>query len=99
MPQRMLADREERRLGAMLCQGGEHGARIVGPGAVVEREHHLLHEQEVVHLVLLEAEPGAAGGVDLDRAGNAERVGISGTLGGLGALGFGGNDICQARGE
>ena len=60
MPQRVLADREERRLGAMLGQGVEHGARIVGPGTVVEREHHLLQQQEVVHLVLLEAEPGTA---------------------------------------
>ena len=35
-------------------------------------------------LVVLEAEAGAAGGVDLDDARDAERIGIAGALGGFG---------------
>ena len=71
----VLADREERRLDALVGQRLEHGRRG-RPGAVVEGQHHFLVAQEVVLAEMLEAEARTAGGVDLDRAGDAERVGI-----------------------
>ena len=80
MPERVLADREEDRLRAMLRQRIEHRARVGGPGAVVEREHDLFQHQEVVRLVLLEAEARPAGGVHLDGARDAQRIGIGAGL-------------------
>src|SRR5688572_10478730 len=72
----MLADREKDGLRAMLRQRVEHGARVAGPGTVVESEHHFLEQQEIVRLVLLEAKARAAGGVDLHRARQPQCVGI-----------------------
>src|SRR5581483_8432827 len=71
----VLADREERRLHTLVGQRLEHrrGGR---PRAIVEGQNHLVVAQEVVLLEVLEAEAGTAGGVDLDRAGDAQRVGI-----------------------
>src|SRR5262249_49812548 len=60
------ADREEDRLGAVRGERGEHCRGVLRPGAVVEGEHHLAFAQEVVGLEMLEAEAGAAGGVDFD---------------------------------
>ena len=76
-----LADGEEDGLGALGIERGEDGRRAVGQRAVVERQHDLFRIEEVVHLVVLEAEAGAAGGVDLDDAGDAERIGIAGAVG------------------
>jgi hypothetical protein len=81
----------------MLCECGKHGARIVGPGAVIERENHLLHLEEVVHLVLLEPEARTAGGIDLDRARYAEGIGIAGAL--TGTLRLSRNRERKTRGE
>ena len=75
-----LADREEDRLGALGIERGEHGRRAVRQRAVVERQHDLFRIEEVVRLVVLEAEAGAAGGVDLDDARDAERIGIAGAV-------------------
>ena len=71
----VLADREERGPHAFIGQRLEHGGRG-RPRAVVEGQHHFLVAQEVVLLEVLEAEARAAGGVDLDRAADAERVRI-----------------------
>ena len=71
------ADREEDRLGAVRLQRREHGRGVLRPGAVVEGQHDLAFAQEVVALEMLEAEAGAAGGVDLDDARHAECIGIA----------------------
>ena len=71
---RVLADREENRLGALLGQGLQHRGRIDRPRAVVERQHHFLVAQEIELLEMLEAETGAAGGVDFHDAADAQRV-------------------------
>ena len=73
---RVLADREEDAGRAFFRQRLQHGGRIDRPWAVVEGQHHFLVAQEVELLEMLEAESGAAGGVDLDGAADAERVGI-----------------------
>jgi hypothetical protein len=73
----MQADREEDCLGAVRGERGEHCLRILRPGAVVEREHHLAFAQEVMALEVLEAEAGAAGGVDFDHARDAQGIGIA----------------------
>jgi hypothetical protein len=73
----MQADREEDRLGAVRGQRGEHVRRVLRPGAVVEGQHDLAFAQKIVALEVLEAEAGPAGGVDLDRAGDAQAVGIA----------------------
>ena len=82
-----LADREEDRLGAFGVERREDRRRAVGQRPVVERQHDLFRIEEVVHLVVLEAEAGAAGGVDLDDAGDAERIGIARAVGGFGGRG------------
>ena len=46
----------------------EDHRRVVRPGAVVEGQHDFVVAQEIVLLEMLEAEGGAAGGVDLDDA-------------------------------
>jgi hypothetical protein len=46
------------------CARSEHGGSILGPGTVVESEHHLAIPEEVVRLEMLEPESGAAGGID-----------------------------------
>ena len=77
MPRRVLADLEEGRLGAIVGQRLEHHRRVVRPRAVVEGQHDFLVAQEVVLLEVLGAEGRAAGGVDLDDARDAERIGIA----------------------
>ena len=71
----VLADREEDRLDAFGGERLEHRRRG-RPRAVVEGQHDLVVAQEVELLEMLEAEARAAGGVDLDRAGDAERIRI-----------------------
>ena len=70
---RVLADDEECRLHALLGQCRQN-LRRCRPRAVVEGEQNLLVTQEVVLLEMLEAETGTAGGVDLNSAGDPERV-------------------------
>ena len=89
---RVLADREEDAGGAFLRQRLQDRGRIDRPRAVVERQHHFLVAQEIELLEMLEAETGAAGGVDFDGAADAERVrdwcraaGRAGAGGGAGA--------------
>jgi len=74
---RHFAEAEEDRLGALLVERIENG--LGGPDlrTVVEGQHHLLVLQEVVSLVVLEAEAGTARRVDLDDAADAESVGIA----------------------
>ena len=72
----VLADREEDAGGAFLRQRLQDRRRIHRPRTVVERQHHFLVAQEVELLEMFEAETGTAGGVDLDGAADAERVGI-----------------------
>ena len=72
----VLADRKEDAVGAFVGERLQHGGRVHRPWAVVESQHDFLVAQEVKLLEMLEAEAGAAGGVDLDGAGDAERVGI-----------------------
>ena len=73
----MQADREEDRLGAVRGERREHRRRVLRPGAVVEGQHHLAFAQEIVALEMLEAEAGAAGGVDLDHPRDPQRIGIA----------------------
>jgi hypothetical protein len=40
--------------------------RVLRPGPIVEGQHHLTFAKEIMALEVLEAEAGAAGGVDLD---------------------------------
>ena len=72
---RVLADDEEGGLHALIGERLQHGRRG-RPRAVVEGEQHFVVAQEVVLLEMLEAEARTAGGVDLDRARNAERIRI-----------------------
>ena len=58
--------------------------RAVGQRAVVEGQHDLFRIEEVVGLVVLEAEARSARGVDLDDARDAERIGIARALRRLG---------------
>src|SRR5258708_25224048 len=69
------ADREEDRLGAVRGKRGEHRRGVLRPGTVVEGEHDLAFAQEVVALEVLEAEAGAAGGVDFDQSRYTYRIG------------------------
>ena len=71
------ADREEDRLGAVRGERGEHRRRVLRPGAVVEGENDLAFAQEVVGLEVLEAEAGAAGGVDFDHPRDTDGIGIA----------------------
>ena len=73
----MKPDREEDRLGAVGGEGGENCGRVLRPGAVVEGQHDLAFAQEIMALEVLEAEAGAAGGVDLDGAGDPEGIGVA----------------------
>ena len=77
----MLADREEDRPRAVRRERGEDRHRALRPRAVVEGEHDFAGAQEVMLLEVLEAETGTAGGVDLDRARDAERIRIAGAGG------------------
>ncbi len=72
----VFADREEQRLGALVAQRLEHTLGIARPRTVVESQHDFFFAQEVVGLEVLEAETGAAGGVDLNHALDAEAVRI-----------------------
>ena len=72
----VLADREEKRLGAVIGEGFKNARRIVRPRAVVEGQHHFLVSQEIVLAEMLEAETRAAGGVDLDGTRDSDRVRI-----------------------
>ena len=68
MPHCVLADVKERGFQTLIGQRLEHRRRALPPGAIVEGQDDLLVAQEVVPLEVLEAESGAAGGVDLDDA-------------------------------
>ena len=73
----MRADREEDRLGAMRGERGEHCRGVLGPRAVIEGEHDLAFAQEIMALEVLEAEAGAAGGVDFDHPRDAQGIGVA----------------------
>src|SRR5690349_18855537 len=73
---RVFADFEEDAGGALLRQRLQHRRRVALPGAVVEGEDDLLLLEEVQLLEMLEAKTRTARGIDLDRAGDAERVRI-----------------------
>jgi hypothetical protein len=73
----MQADREEDRLGAVRGECGKHRLSVLRPGPVVEGQHHLAFAQEIMGLEVLGSKAGPAGGVDLDRAGDAQAVGIA----------------------
>ena len=55
---RMLADREEDRLGAVRGERGQHRRRIHRPRAVVEGEHDFAGAQEVMALKCSKPKPG-----------------------------------------
>src|SRR5260370_38387913 len=74
---RMQADREEDRLGAVRSKRGEHGRRVLRPGAVVKGGHHLAFAPEVVRLEVLETEAGTARAIDLQSSRHADSVRIS----------------------
>src|SRR5579872_3169933 len=80
-PHGVLADLEEQRPCTIGLECRQHGRRIVWPRAIVEGEHDLAGLQEVVLLEMLEAEARSASGVDLDHAGNAQRVRMTRTSG------------------
>src|SRR6185295_18439111 len=83
---RVLADHEERRLDALVSERLQYG-RGRNPRAVVERQDNLFIAKEVMLAEVLEAEARTTGGVDFDRAGRAERVGIAALRRGLCAAG------------
>src|SRR6266496_1959932 len=74
MPHGVLPDREERGFDAVRGERREHGRRIIRPRPVVERQHDLLRTQEIEILEMLEAEAGAASGIDLDDASESKRI-------------------------
>src|SRR5215216_5526419 len=74
VPERMVADREEGRLGALRRECTQYGRRIHRPGAIVKGEHDLVCLQEIVHLEVLKSESGTAGSVDLHRARKAQDI-------------------------
>ena len=80
MIHRVLADREEHRLGALVGERLEHRGRIDGPRTVIEGQHDFLVRKEIELLEMLEAETRPASGVDFDHARDAERVGIGASL-------------------
>src|SRR5690606_2231123 len=81
MPERVLADDEECGFRAVLVQCIKDSAGVVRPRTCIERQSDLLQQKEVVHPVLLEAEPRSAGCIDLDRAGNSKRIRIARAIG------------------
>ena len=76
MPHGVLADGEEQGLGALIGKRLEDRQGVARPRSVVEGQHHLVVAQEIVGFELLEAEAGAAGGIDLNHARDAERIRI-----------------------
>ena len=74
MPSRVLADFEEGRFQTFVGQRLEH-CRGTGPRTVVEGQNDFLVVEEIVLLEMLEAESGAAGGVDLDNPREAHATG------------------------
>ena len=44
--------------------------------AIVERQNHFLSLKKIIGLVVLEAKTWAAGGIDFNCSGNAQRIGV-----------------------
>jgi hypothetical protein len=90
---RVLADREEHRLGAFIRERFEHGGRVYRPGTVVEGQHDFLVRQEVELLEMLEAETWPTGSVDFHHPADTERIriGARGLWRGSGGLGRNGS--------
>ena len=65
VPSRVLADLEEGRFQTFVGQRLEHGRRVAAKDRR-RRSDDFLVTQEVILLEMLEAEAGAAGGIDLD---------------------------------
>src|SRR5262245_54271952 len=76
----MFANRKERGPDAISRKSVEHHAGIAGPRSIVEGEHDLVREQEVVRLILRETETWSASCVYFDRANDTQRVGIGARL-------------------
>src|SRR6187551_1107522 len=74
MPAGVLADRKEERLGALVGERLEYRRCVARPRTIVEGQDDFVVAQEVVGFEMLETEPGSPGGVDLNRASNAERI-------------------------
>ena len=90
----VLADREEDRARAMRRERVDDRHRALRPRAVVVGEHHFAGLEEVMLPEMLEAETRTAGGVDLDRARDAERIRIAGAGLRPPAAAFAGGDAC-----
>src|SRR5436189_4879940 len=75
-PSRVLADLEERRLGAVVLQRLEHHRRVARPGAVVEGQSNFLIAQEIILLEMLGSKRRATCRIDLNDSREPERVGI-----------------------
>ena len=58
MPDRVLADREEYRLGALRRERREHRRRILRPGAVIEGQHDLAVRRKSMLLKCSKPKPG-----------------------------------------
>ena len=77
MPHSVLTDGKEQSLGALICKRFEDRLCISGPWAVVESQHHLAFAKEIVSLELLEAETGAARGINLNERETPSASGFS----------------------
>src|SRR6202041_1257409 len=76
MPARMLPDLKEGRLQTFVGKRLDDRHGVLWPGTVVKGQHDLLVAEKVVLLEVLEAKPGAAGGVDFDDARKAHSTGL-----------------------
>ena len=74
MPSRVLADLEEGRFQTFVGQRLQYSRRTA-PRTVVEGQNDFLVVEEIVLLEILEAEPGATCGIDLDNPCEAHAAG------------------------
>src|SRR3979411_2024854 len=73
---RVFADGKENAARALICERLQHRRRIDRPRTVIERPPYFMVAQKIQLLEVLEAEARSAGGIDLNDAGDAERIGI-----------------------
>ena len=79
MPHRVLADREEGRLGAMRRERGQHRRRVVRPRAVIEGQHDLAWRRKSWVLKCSKPKPGPPVVSSSTTRDDAERIRIAGT--------------------
>ena len=78
----LLADGEEGRFHALICEDLQHLVAVAGQRPVIEGQHHLMIPERQRLGILHGADPRMLARIDHEGARGADRIGMAGAIGG-----------------